>query len=152
MPFYPTGGGGSNPYTSQIRGRRGWEQSAAPFAGLYGDIYGRIGEEEESSMGQLQELMGYNVGQLGKTMSSQMGRMNVPMAGGYDALARRFMAPMQTQMQNWMQTQKMPWQEKAQTALDMAERFYPVFEPHIGKDYWKSVLNNFMKEMFGGGK
>lgn len=134
------GGGDYNPYQNE------W------FPGLYQNLFERMGAGEEASFGQLQNLMGYNVGQLGRTLGSQMGRMNMPMAGGWGMAANRFMAPMQTQMQNWMQTQKMPWSQKVGTTLQMAQQFAPMFEANLEPgEYWKQVMNKFMKELFGGG-
>lgn len=114
------------------------------FPQLYGAMYGRMGTEEES---RLRDLMGYNIGQLGGALGSQMSRTNVPIAGGWDMLARRFLAPMQTQMQ----AQQMPWEQKVMTTLGMAEKFWPMFQTRIqAGDYWKQVMNKFMKELFGG--
>lgn len=148
---YGGGGGGGGGYGGGTDAGQRF-LSKEWFPGLYQNLFQRMGAEEESAFDQLKNIMGYNVGQLGKTMGSQMSRTNVPVAGGYNMLANRALAPMQTQMQNWMQTQKMPWSQKVGTTLQMAQQFAPMFEAKVGQEkYWEQIMNKFMKELFGGG-
>lgn len=108
------------------------------FPDLYRNLFQRGRAEETSAFDQL-------VGQFGGVLGSQMSRTNVPVAGGYNMLANRFMAPMRAQMQ-------MPWSQKVGTTLQMAQQFAPMFEGHLGSDkYWDQIMKNFMKELFGGG-
>jgi len=134
-------------YLDWLTGQRGWAEFMPQ---LIGQVMGGIGEQEQQSFGRLKELMGYSTGQLGGALGETMGRKGVPFAPGWQSAANRFMAPMQTQMQNWMGTQQMPWSQKLGVALQTAQDVYPMFEPHLGTDYWKTLMNSFMKQLFGG--
>jgi len=128
----PPGGGYGGGQTGGGSDRGEW------FPDLYQNLFQRMGTEETSAFDQL-------VGRFGGALGSQMSRTNVPVAGGYDMLANRFMAPMRAQM-------KMPWSQKVGTTLQMAQQFAPMFEAKLGSDkYWEQIMNKFMKELFGGG-
>lgn len=126
------------------------------FPQFFGEMFGKLGAEDEAYRagmgGTLRDIMGQTTGQMGATLGSQLSRTNVPVAGGANMVARRFMAPMQTQMQNYInQMQPMKFQDKVGSALGMAQQFYPMFAQHMeGKDYWNTVLKDFMKTLFGG--
>ena len=141
MPFNFSGGTQSlHPYQLKQPEQQGIQNPMEQewFPDLYQNLFQRMGAEETSAFDQL-------VGRFGGALGSQMSRTNTPVAGGYDMLANRFMAPMRAQMQ-------MPWSQKVGTTLQMAQQFAPMFEARLGSDkYWEQIMNKFMKELFGGG-
>jgi hypothetical protein len=122
------------------------------FPQIYGDIYKRLGQGQESEWNKLRELMSYSTGQLGKTMTQEMGKMNVPIAGSWDMIARRFMGPMQTQIQNWWKMNQPSEATRMGQSMGLAKQVYPLFNVPLWKDRpANDAVSQLMQMLFGAG-
>jgi len=122
------------------------------FLQFFRQMYGQMEKSEAEKKKRLQEMLSLTTQQLGSTLGSKMGRMNVPVAGGWENVANRFMGPLGTQMEAGLQD--MPWEDMVNRTMGLSQMMFPMYQtfksPRVDwRRLWSDRSNDFTNTFFG---